>query len=379
VTLHTAESIERLADDVVVALKREKTGVTIGGALRLALTMPDPRGRRVTDLLERPTRHCYRAPPVTARQPSSSGYAFTWRSAVPSVRLRQKRTGCFYIVSAEDLQGTRNRVLGEAARLHLDADGRALLDERLRWVQVDTNAGAATIREAIEDDAAGRDVALIFVDTGPALFCGDDENDNIAQRNFIEGFISWRYLPGSPVTVLAWHPSKGATADRLEPRDASAIKGTCDFNLTIWRDEDRVTLHYTKVRAQHFDPIEGKLSTVELEAASGQRYFAPIVTLDVTDDRPERADAREGREAILRHLYVSPRQSADPARPSKGRCDVDRVDIPSSATPRHGQAPARKERPCRRSITRSPRKARPARKALVDQSSQAYRNARDRG
>src|SRR4051794_39144240 len=39
-----------------------------------------------------------------------------------------------YVVSAEDLQGTRNRILGEAARLGLDADDRKLLDERLRWV-----------------------------------------------------------------------------------------------------------------------------------------------------------------------------------------------------------------------------------------------------
>ena len=376
-TLHTAESIERLADDVVVALKREKTGVTIGGALRLALTMPD------LEAVASPIFWKGQLGTVTGHP----GHGKTTELVGLCVHLALGRAfgpitpetdGLFYIVSAEDLQGTRNRVLGEAARLHLDAEGRALLDERLRWFQVDTNAGAATIREAIEDDAAGRDVALIFVDTGPALFCGDDENDNIAQRNFIEGFISWRYLPGSPVTVLAWHPSKGATADRLEHRDASAIKGTCDFNLTIWRDEDRVTLHYTKVRAQHFDPIEGKLSTVELEAASGQRYFAPIVTLDVTDDRPERADAREGREAILRHLYVSR------ANPPTQRALAKAVAMSTGSISRHLQHLATVKPPLvrkdpvddRYSLTKE---GETGAKALVDQSSQAYRNARDRG
>src|SRR5262249_9660182 len=150
----------------------------------------------------------------------------------------------------------------------------------------------------------GQEVALIFVDTGPALFPGDEENDNVEMRNFVEGFAAMAKLPGNPVTVLAWHPSKGATADRLEPRGASAIKGSCDFNLTIWRDDDRVTLGYTKVRAQHFDSIEGKLSSIELQSASGTRYFAPIVSLETTE-QPERSDAREAREAILARMYAS--------------------------------------------------------------------------
>ena len=143
-------------------------------------------------------------------------------------------------------------------------------------------------------------------------------------------------------------------------------------------DEDRVTLHYTKVRAQHFDPIEGKLSTVELEAASGQRYFAPIVTLDVTDDRPERADAREGREAILRHLYVSR------ANPPTQRALAKAVAMSTGSISRHLQHLATVKPPLvrkdpvddRYSLTKE---GETRAKALVDQSSQAYRNARDRG
>ena len=145
-------------------------------------------------------------------------------------------------------------------------------------------------------------MALIFVDTGPALFCGDDENDNIELRNFVESFGAMRKLPGNPATVLAWHPNKGATADRLEPRGASSIKGSCDFNLTVHKEDDRITIGYTKVRTQHFEPIEGRLSTIELLAASGERYFAPIVTLDV-DQQNEAQDVGEAREAILRRMY----------------------------------------------------------------------------
>jgi len=111
-------------------------------------------------------------------------------------------------------------------------------------------------------------------------------------------------LPGKPATVLAWHPSQGAGSDRLEPRGASSIKSTVDSNLTIWRDDDRITLSHTKIRGEHFEPIEGRISTVDLQAASGRRYSCPVVTLDAPDVI-ERSDAREAREAILRHLLTA--------------------------------------------------------------------------
>lgn len=278
-------------------------GIEVGGSLTMALGMPD---------LEYVAFPCYTKGQV-GTVTGHPGHGKTTFKVGMSVALALRRAygpiepaadGLFYIVSAEDFQGTRNRILGEAARLHLDAGDRELLDARLRWVHVDTNVGARAIKSAIEVDANGRDVALIFVDTGPALFCGDDENDNVALRNFVESFSVMAALPGTPATALAWHPSKGATADRLEPRGASAIKGTCDFNLTIWREDDRVTLGYTKVRGQHFDAIEGKLSAVELVAASGNHYSAPVITIDA-QDRAERSDAREAREAILRHLYLA--------------------------------------------------------------------------
>jgi hypothetical protein len=234
------------------------------------------------------------------------------------------------IVSAEDFQGTRNRILAEAVRLRLRGDERERLDARLRWAHVKPSATALSVRAAIERDIAGAELALIFVDTGPALFPGDDENDNIALRNFVESFQSMATLPGSPCTVLAWHPNKGATADRLEPRGASAIKGTCDFNLTLWREDDRLTISYTKMRAQHFDLIEGRLSSVELVAPSGARFSAPVIDLADEDDRPERSDTRLARERILRCLSTvrSPPTVRDVARAT---------ELSTSATGRHLQ------------------------------------------
>jgi hypothetical protein len=177
--------------------------------------------------------------------------------------------------------------------------------------------------------------------------------------------------------VLAWHPSKGATADRLEPRGASAIKAVCDFCLTLWKDEDRVKLSYTKVRGQHFDPIEGKLSTVELVAASGAQYFAPVIALEV-EEPVERAHAREAREAILQRLH------ATRGKPPTVRELAAAAGISRAAAGRHLQHLAT-TRPAmvskdpiddRYALTKEGAKRA---KALVDQAAQEFRNARDPG
>ncbi|MFO1306611.1 MAG: AAA family ATPase [Burkholderiales bacterium] len=211
--------------------------------------------------------------------------------------------GLFYLVSAEDFQGSRDRILAEAARMRLDADERELLNAGMRWMQVEHNVGARAIRDAIKADARGANVVLVGVDTGPAMFCGEDENDNVALRNYVETYNCMSELDGRPGTIINWHPSKGAGSDRLDPRGASAIKGTIDSNLTIWREDDRITLSYTKIRGAHFEPIEGRIVPVEMEAAGGRVYTAPTIVFD-QESKHERSDARETREAILRRLYV---------------------------------------------------------------------------
>lgn len=208
------------AKDWLYSEPSEHAGVTVGGALLRALEMPD------LEYVCKPILTKGQLGTITAHPGHGKTTLFVGLCAAQALQrpfgpIAPEADGLVYIVSAEDFQGTRNRILAEAARLHLDADERARLDERLRWAHVETNAGAATIKAAIADDALGREVALVFIDTGPALFCGDDENDNVALRNFVEGFANWRDLPGKPATVLAWHPSKGATADRLEPRVAA--------------------------------------------------------------------------------------------------------------------------------------------------------------
>jgi hypothetical protein len=198
----------------------DSNGVTVGGALTRALAMPDLQYVS-QPILTKGQHGTLTGHPGHGKTTWMTGLCAAHALELTFGPITPEADGLVYIVSAEDFQGTRNRILAEAARLRLDPDDRARLDARLRWVHVETTAGAGTIKAAIEVDAGGCDVALIFVDTGPALFCGNDENDNVELRNFVEGFAKWKDLPGNPVTVLAWHPSKGATADRLEPRVAA--------------------------------------------------------------------------------------------------------------------------------------------------------------
>lgn len=280
------------------------SGIVVGRALTMAAEMPDLE-MVVAPLCAKAQLLTLTGHPGHAKTTFATGLLVHFALGRSFGPITPATEGLVYFVSAEDFQGTRDRILAEAARLRLDPDERQSLNFAMRWMQVDCNVGARAIAAAISADAEHVNVAMIFIDTGPALFNGEDENDNVALRNFVESFRCMGGIPGSPATVIAWHPSKGATADRLDPRGASAVRATIDSNLTIWREEDRVTISYTKVRGAHFEPIEGRIVPVELEAYGGRRYSAPAIAFDQDESNSlGRADAREAREAILRRLYV---------------------------------------------------------------------------
>ena len=285
------------------APKRLKPNFITGGILTLARSMPPvryvARPLLVAGQLGTLTGH-----PGSGKTTLVAGMFAAWATDRAYGPLEVASDGLLFVVSAEDFDGMRNRIFAEAARLRLTALERVTLDEHLRWVQVVSGATPAEIQAEIAREANGRPVAAIFVDTGPALFPGDDENDNdnLALRDYVRGFLPMASLPGNPVTILAWHPSKGAGPDRLEPRGASAIRGTCDFNLTIHVDDDRrVTIGYTKVRTAHFDALEGTITGIKIEGSDGMTVDVPVMTLEV-NDLAARDDTKGTREKILTFL-----------------------------------------------------------------------------
>ncbi len=308
-------------------------GLNVGGCLDLAAEVSDPEFI-VEPVFIRGQFHTLTSHPGHGKTTLLTGILVAKALERAFGPLAPATDHLSYIVSAEDIQGMRNRLLAEAARLRLSPADRDQLNRRLRWVHAESNASIRDIREAIEQDAEDRinTVDLVFIDTGPALFPGEDENDNVALRNYCEGLRSLTTLPGSPCVVAAWHPSKGATADRLEPRGASAVKGTADACLTLWREDDNLTLHYTKFRGPAWEPIEGALASVDLEVPSGARLSAPVVNLHVdADELGGRTDARVAREAILRRLHVA-------SGPLPVRDIARAIGLGKSPTHRHLQA-----------------------------------------
>ena len=206
----------------------------------------------------------------------------------PFGAMRPTRQGLVYFVSAEDFDGTRLRIFAEAIRRKLTEEARALLNRNLRWAHLRGVLAPSIIREYIEEDAVCENVVAVFLDTGPAMFTGESENDNVEMQTFASGCRVLTELPGHPCVVVFWHPAKGAAADNLTPRGGSALLGAIDGNLTVWNDVDYgiVTLARSpwKWRGEHFEPLRFRLETVELVLPSGKP--ASIKVAVPTDETP---------------------------------------------------------------------------------------------
>lgn len=199
--------------------------------------------------------------------------------------------GLAYYVSAEDVEGTKLRAYGEAIRRGYSSDERARVDARLRWVHVNGVIAPSVIKEFIEKDRARsapeQRVLAVFVDTGPALFSGDDESANVEMQRFAAGCRVLTDLPGRPCVVVFWHPTKSATADNLAPRGGSALLGAVDGNLTLWLDLDSgiTTLRHapSKWRGDHFEPMAFRFEPIDLILPSGTPRTIKLAA--TTDDR----------------------------------------------------------------------------------------------
>jgi energy-coupling factor transporter ATP-binding protein EcfA2 len=109
------------------------------------------------------------------------------------------------------------------------------------------------------------ELTAVFVDTSVAYFFGEDDNANMDQFEHAKTLRRLTELPGNPVVFVACHPIKNANRDSLLPRGGGAFLNEVDANLTLWRENEIVTLHWAgKMRGPNFDPIQFELRTVEL-------------------------------------------------------------------------------------------------------------------
>ena len=163
-------------------------------------------------------------------------------------------------------------------------------------------------------------IGLVIVDTSIAYFGGEDENSNIQLKDHASMFRALgRNLGGATVLILC-HPTKNPGKDALVPRGGGAFLAEIDGNLTLYRQEQRVTLHHQgKFRGASFEPIEFCMKLVTLENYKDRRgrpiesvVISPISELDaIKMTREELRDEDKLLFELLHHPDLSQREWAE--------------------------------------------------------------------
>ncbi len=170
--------------------------------------------------------------------------------------------------------------------------------------------------QIIADVTGINDLRLIVGDTHQAFFQGDSDNDNM---QMLEAARQWRPLtqqiPSRPTVIIPTHPS-GKTADRqnLVPRGGGAFLNEIDGNLTTWKDDMFIRIHWQgKHRGPDFKPMTFELELYKdskVSDAKGRPLQVPVLT-ETTDGKvvDREAVARVAELRILAHLSVYPDSS----------------------------------------------------------------------
>jgi hypothetical protein len=114
-------------------------------------------------------------------------------------------------------------------------------------------------------------VSLVIIDTGPAYFQGENENDTVDMIQHADMLRRLKDLPGNPTVLAATHPTKNAENDNLVPRGGGAFLNAMDGNLCAHKDDMTVTLHHQgKFRGVEFEPmIAGKRHRSQAQRQQG--------------------------------------------------------------------------------------------------------------
>jgi len=152
------------------------------------------------------------------------------------------------------------------------------------------------------------------VDTSAAYFEGDAENDNVQlgkHARLMRGLVE---LPGEPTVLVPCHPVKNAGADNLLPRGGGAFLAEVDGNLTCWRNDSVVTLHWQgKFRGPDFAPVTFALASGTTDALkdSKGKSIPTVYAKPMSDKERSEAEAktRSDEDALLIAISENDRAS----------------------------------------------------------------------
>lgn len=166
--------------------------------------------------------------------------------------------GSVLFLAGENPDDVRARVIAALEAYDMDAGA---LD--LHFI-----AGTFSIRESLQILAAEAaklpDLMMIVVDTFAAYFDGDNENDNAQALDFARMVRRLTALESKPCVVMPAHPIKNATRSNLVPKGGSSLLNEVDGNLTIWNEDQLLTMHWQgKHRGVDFEPLQMEVSKYE--------------------------------------------------------------------------------------------------------------------
>ena len=163
----------------------------------------------------------------------------------------------------------------------------------------------AAMRGQLDRDLAARGkFDLIIVDTSAAYFLGDEELSNTQMGVHARMLRALTTLPGDPCVLVLCHPIKNATEpSQLLPRGGGAFLNEMDGNLTAWKRDDMIELHYNKIRGPDFEPITFALEpirTPKLVDSKG-RELPTVRAKVISQSEEERTElaAREDEDRVL--------------------------------------------------------------------------------
>ena len=143
-------------------------------------------------------------------------------------------------------------------------------------------------------------IDLVIVDTAPAYFQGEDENDNVELGNHARDIRELTTIKGTPAVIANCHPVKRANADDLIPRGGGAFLAEVDGNFCCMKKEAMVEFHWQgKLRGPDFEPIAFEIAVVtaeKLKDSKGRNLLTAIARFMSHAEHQKMEDASQSRQ-----------------------------------------------------------------------------------
>ena len=153
--------------------------------------------------------------------------------------------------------------------------------------------------------------AAVFVDTLAAFFDGKNISDPVEGGEFLRRWRPLTQISGRPTVIVAAHPVKNALVDNLIPYGTGAILNEADGNLTLWRENGVISLHWQgKLRGIEFEPalfrleITGSPNVLDKKGRQVQLPTLRPCSAETAEDREKAAFNKDA--ALLKAIAANP-------------------------------------------------------------------------